>query len=63
MKISEFRALIKEEVRKILKEAEVTTLSALKVGDQFTLAGDGVVSTYTGGYYKVPASKDRKSVV
>ena len=62
MKISEIRALIKEEVRKVLKEAEVTTLSALKVGDQFTLAGDGVVSTYTGGYYKVSASKYKNIV-
>ena len=43
MKISEFRKLIKEEVRKILKEANETTLSQLKLGDKFTIASDATV--------------------
>jgi hypothetical protein len=43
MKASEFRKLIREEVRRALKEANEATLSQVKVGDKFVLAGDALV--------------------
>ena len=43
MKASEFRKLIREEVRKALREGNEATLSQVKVGDKFVLAGDALV--------------------
>jgi len=63
MKASEFRKLIREEVRRALKEAEATTLSALQVGDQFKLKQDATVAPWAGSYYKKMSASQVSDVV
>lgn len=56
MKLTQFRKLIREEVRKVIREAGESTLSQLKVGDKFTIADDAVVKG-SQQYYPLSRSK------
>jgi hypothetical protein len=60
MKISQLKALLREEVQKVLKELnETAQLSDLVVGDMFKLQQDAIISATmgSGSYYKISHTK------
>ena len=58
MKLTEFKKLIREEVRRALSEANQMTLSQLQVGDQFKLKQDATVAPWAGSFFrKISASQ------
>ncbi len=50
MKLSQFKKLIREEIQKVLREGQETTLSQLQVGDKFSILEDALVVPANTGY-------------
>lgn len=60
MKLSQFKKLIREEIQKVLREGQETTLSQLQVGDKFSILEDALLvpaNTVYSSTYNLTAAK------
>lgn len=63
MKLSQFRRIIKEEVKRVLRENEQVALSELQVGDQFIVLEDAVVAPGVTTFFKKVSASTLSNIV